>query len=111
MNTHAKGLPENVPPVLVIPAQADKPSDTEDPGKPDSARQLVLGLLFGVVFGFLLQKGGVAKYPRAPPAAPVPIKAAPTPSPAAKPPKPARRSRSPRKAAKRGPRQCPSWSG
>jgi uncharacterized protein len=25
-------------------------------------RQLVLGLLFGVVFGFLLQKGGVAKY-------------------------------------------------
>ena len=24
--------------------------------------QLILGLLFGVVFGFLLQKGGVAKY-------------------------------------------------
>lgn len=25
-------------------------------------RQLVLGLLFGIAFGFLLQKGGVAKY-------------------------------------------------
>lgn len=31
-------------------------------GKPDSAPQLVLGLLFGVVFGFLLQKGGVARH-------------------------------------------------
>jgi len=31
-------------------------------GKPDSPRQLVLGLVFGVIFGFLLQKGGVAKY-------------------------------------------------
>jgi uncharacterized membrane protein YedE/YeeE len=30
--------------------------------KSDSPRQLVLGLLFGIVFGFLLQKGGVAKY-------------------------------------------------
>jgi uncharacterized membrane protein YedE/YeeE len=29
---------------------------------PDSARQRLLGLAFGVVFGFLLQKGGVAKY-------------------------------------------------
>lgn len=28
----------------------------------DAPRQLVLGLVFGVVFGFLLQKGGVAKY-------------------------------------------------
>ncbi len=27
-----------------------------------SGRQLVLGLLFGLIFGFLLQKGGVAKY-------------------------------------------------
>lgn len=33
-----------------------------DPGQPDSPRQLVLGLIFGVAFGFLLQKGGVAKY-------------------------------------------------
>lgn len=55
-------LPENAPPVLVIPAQAHEQNDADAPGKPDSARQLVLGLLFGVVFGFLLQKGGVAKY-------------------------------------------------
>ncbi|MCA1245947.1 YeeE/YedE thiosulfate transporter family protein [Massilia sp. MS-15] len=30
--------------------------------KSDAPKQLVLGLLFGIVFGFLLQKGGVAKY-------------------------------------------------
>jgi hypothetical protein len=28
----------------------------------DSTKQLVLGFLFGIVFGFLLQKGGVAKF-------------------------------------------------
>lgn len=62
MSRPAHPPPENAPPVLVIPAQAREEHDTYDPGKPDSARQLVLGLLFGVVFGFLLQKGGVAKY-------------------------------------------------
>jgi len=61
MNTLANSLPEKAPPVLVIPAQHEQ-GDTDDPGKPDSARQLLLGLLFGIVFGFLLQKGGVAKY-------------------------------------------------
>lgn len=35
-------------------------SGAED--KPDERKQLALGLLFGIVFGFLLQKGGVAKY-------------------------------------------------
>ena len=30
--------------------------------KPTNAKQLFLGLFFGIVFGFLLQKGGVAKY-------------------------------------------------
>jgi hypothetical protein len=55
-------LPENAPPVLVFPAPTHVTNDAEDPGEPDSARQLVLGLLFGVVFGFLLQKSGVAKY-------------------------------------------------
>jgi hypothetical protein len=30
--------------------------------KPTTARQLILGFVFGIVFGFLLQKGGVAKY-------------------------------------------------
>lgn len=65
MNTPAKPLPplpENAPPVLAIPAHAPEQDNPHDPGKPDSPRQLVLGLLFGVVFGFLLQKGGVAKY-------------------------------------------------
>lgn len=32
------------------------------PGKDDAPKQLVLGLSFGINFGFLLQKGGVAKY-------------------------------------------------
>jgi hypothetical protein len=62
MTTTANPLPETAPPVLVIPAHTPEPDDTDEPGKPDSARQLVLGLLFGIVFGFLLQKGGVAKY-------------------------------------------------
>lgn len=62
MTAPATPLPENAPPVLVIQAQAHDQNDTDDPGKPNSARQLVLGLLFGVMFGFLLQKGGVARY-------------------------------------------------
>jgi len=62
MNTPANPRPANAPPVLVIPAQAHEHDDKNDPGKPDSARQLVLGLSFGVVFGFLLQKSGVARY-------------------------------------------------
>jgi len=45
--------------------------DVIDKGGPDkdssakkefSAKQLILGALFGIVFGYLLQKGGVAKY-------------------------------------------------
>lgn len=62
MSTPAPPLPENAPPVLVIPAQTDEQPGADAPDKPDSARQLVLGLVFGIVFGFLLQKGGVAKY-------------------------------------------------
>ena len=42
------------------------PARNEDPqphGPPENrAAQLGLGLFFGVIFGFLLQKGGVAKY-------------------------------------------------
>lgn len=30
--------------------------------KPDSPKQLLLGFTFGIAFGFLLQKGGVAKF-------------------------------------------------
>jgi len=36
------------------------PSDVLN--KPDSVKQLFLGFFFGAIFGFLLQKGGVAKY-------------------------------------------------
>lgn len=38
--------------------QKDQPPLTDK----SKARQLLWGLLFGVIFGFLLQKGGVAKY-------------------------------------------------
>ncbi|OIJ41417.1 YeeE/YedE thiosulfate transporter family protein [Massilia timonae] len=40
------------------------PRESTDSGaeKSDSPKQLALGLLFGIIFGFLLQKGGVAKY-------------------------------------------------
>ena len=58
---HDTPLRYPVPPVLVIP-QEHKDEGKDTPGKPDSAAQLLLGLVFGVVFGFLLQKGGVAKY-------------------------------------------------
>ncbi len=37
-------------------------SGKDKPGEKTPAKQLVLGLLFGLAFGFLLQKGGVAKY-------------------------------------------------
>ncbi|MGZ8301441.1 MAG: YeeE/YedE thiosulfate transporter family protein [Telluria sp.] len=42
---------------------ADAPRPPAEPsGQPDSPKQLVLGFVFGIAFGFLLQKGGVAKY-------------------------------------------------
>lgn len=45
-----------------IPAQKGGP-DKDSPAKKEfQPKQLALGLLFGVIFGFLLQKGGVAKY-------------------------------------------------
>jgi hypothetical protein len=37
-----------------------RPSDP--PKEPQRGPQLTLGFAFGIVFGFLLQKGGVAKY-------------------------------------------------
>lgn len=44
------------------PQAAEGGGEKSDAGKEDGLRQLFLGLVFGVVFGFLLQKGGVAKY-------------------------------------------------
>ncbi len=57
-----KPIDSPVPPVLVLPARDNGKDEKDTPDKPDSARQLVLGLTFGIVFGFLLQKGGVGKY-------------------------------------------------
>ncbi|WP_418316983.1 YeeE/YedE thiosulfate transporter family protein [Piscinibacter sakaiensis] len=48
-----------LPPIVAKPQPA---AGDKAESKPDSAQQLVLGLGFGIVFGFLLQKGGVAKY-------------------------------------------------
>ncbi len=51
-----------------IDNRADLPIDKGGPEKDSPAKkefsgnQLLLGLLFGLIFGFLLQKGGVAKY-------------------------------------------------
>ena len=54
--------PDSSPPILVIPAQDHEQEEKDSPGKLDTLPQLVLGFVFGIVFGFLLQKGGVAKY-------------------------------------------------
>lgn len=63
MSTPEKLPPEATPPpVLVITPGEEAQEHVYVPGKPDSPRQLVLGLLFGLVFGFLLQKSGVARY-------------------------------------------------
>ncbi len=62
MSTLANMPPDNAPPILVIPPESPEQQRAYDPGKPDSPRQLVLGLVFGVAFGFLLQKSGVARY-------------------------------------------------
>lgn len=42
----------------------NEPAPSTPDGDPSAARprQLLLGLLFGIAFGFLLQKGGVAQY-------------------------------------------------
>lgn len=45
-----------------LPIDKGGPEGDSQSKKEFSPQQLLLGLLFGVVFGFLLQKGGVAKY-------------------------------------------------
>lgn len=45
-----------------LPVERGGPEKDTAGGKEFATRQLVLGLLFGLIFGFLLQKGGVAKY-------------------------------------------------
>jgi hypothetical protein len=43
-------------------AGSGQTSGRGDPGKTTAAGQLVSAMVFGLAFGFLLQKGGVAKY-------------------------------------------------
>ena len=43
-------------------ADLPKPEEIKSTGEKPKAGQLLLGVLLGIVFGFLLQKGGVAKY-------------------------------------------------
>lgn len=45
-----------------LPIDKGGPEKDTPAKKEFSVNQLVLGLLFGILFGFLLQKGGVAKY-------------------------------------------------
>ncbi len=45
-----------------LPLEKGGPEKDEPGGRAFSGRQLALGFLFGLAFGFLLQKGGVAKY-------------------------------------------------
>lgn len=45
-----------------LPIDKGGPEKDSPTRKEFSAKQLLLGALFGVIFGFLLQKGGVAKY-------------------------------------------------
>lgn len=55
-------------PSVTFPIPREKPKNEKETSekplreKANGPRQLVLGLIFGIVFGFLLQKGGVAKY-------------------------------------------------
>ena len=45
-----------------LPVDKGGPEKDTPKKKEFSAKQLLLGALFGILFGFLLQKGGVAKY-------------------------------------------------
>jgi uncharacterized membrane protein YedE/YeeE len=45
-----------------LPVEKGGPDKDEPGGESFAGKQLALGLLFGLAFGFLLQKGGVAKY-------------------------------------------------
>ena len=54
--------PPSHPETASLPIDKGGPEGDTPQKKEFSPRQLVLGLFFGVFFGFLLQKGGVAKY-------------------------------------------------
>ena len=59
----ATELPNKLPAEPKAEAIDKGGSEKDSPARKEfSAKQLMLGALFGIVFGFLLQKGGVAKY-------------------------------------------------
>ncbi len=55
------GMPAG-PALVPAAARSGDAGGKADVGKPDSAQQRLLGFVFGIAFGFLLQKGGVGKY-------------------------------------------------
>jgi uncharacterized protein len=67
MNSIKPTTHEPLPPIA-FPIPQEKPKNEKDASeeksqeKENAPKQLLLGFVFGVVFGFLLQKGGVAKY-------------------------------------------------
>lgn len=58
MNLTTHALKHSAPP---LPKEANRDQDHRV-NKKETSNQLILGVLFGLIFGFLLQKGGVAKY-------------------------------------------------
>lgn len=47
---------------MIDPGKIVKTSSVAEPPAADAGAQIVRGILFGLAFGFLLQKGGVGKY-------------------------------------------------
>ena len=60
--THEPLSPIAFPTPREMPKNEEDVSKEQAQGKENGPKQLMLGLVFGVIFGFLLQKGGVAKY-------------------------------------------------
>lgn len=60
--THEPLSPIAFPTPREMPKNEEDASKEQAQGKENGPKQLMLGLVFGVIFGFLLQKGGVAKY-------------------------------------------------
>jgi hypothetical protein len=63
MKNHITGTPTRVgAEQSELPIDKGWPDKDPTTGPSSTGKQLALGLLFGLCFGFLLQKGGVAKY-------------------------------------------------
>ena len=62
MGSHIMSATDQAEQKNELPIDKGGPEKDTPKKKEFSTKQLVLGLIFGVVFGLLLQKGGVAKY-------------------------------------------------